>query len=250
MLRLLPTSKNNPDRSSTVKWWGGDNELDYNKNLNRLGNSWEYFKKPINYNVNSQGYRCKEFDELDWENSYVILGCSHIFGEGNAYEDCIPGQLEIISNTPCINLGVSASAGEHSFLNALKIYNYTKVKKIIVVWPYLTRENLYDGKYLYRYKHILKNMGMNSTKKNLLYKWLEQTVTPIEHWQYLREVYIQILTGLYGNQFISFNIEQLEQEFGGAANETIEYDFARDRNHYGPKWNAKAANKILKEINK
>ena len=38
-------------------------------------------------------------------------------------------------------------------------------------------------------------------------------------------------------------------EFGGATNETLEYDLARDRNHYGPQWNTKVAKKILKEIN-
>ena len=249
MLRLLPTSKNNPDRDTTVQWWGGDNELDYTKNLKIIGNSWDYINKPVTYTINSQGYRCKEFDKLDWENSYSVLGCSHIFGEGNAFEDCIPQKLESFSGTTCINLGVSASASEHCFLNAQKIFSYTKVKKIIIVWPYLTRENLYDEDYLYRYKHILKNMGMNNTKKNLLYKWLEQTITPTEHWKYLKKTYIEILTQLYGDRFINFSIEELEMEFGGATNETLEYDLARDRNHYGPQWNTKVAKKILKEIN-
>ena len=68
------------------------------------------------------------------------------------------------------------------------------------------------------------------------------------HWEYLRETYIETLSALYGDRFINFSIEELEMEFGGATNEQLSYDLARDRNHYGKAWNAKVANKILQRL--
>jgi hypothetical protein len=250
MLRLLPIYINNTDRSTTVDWWGTDSKQEYDSNILRLGTSWEYYNKKVTYTVNSQGYRCKEFDAIDWENSYVILGCSHVFGEGNSYEDTISTQVRTITNTNCINLGVCASSSEHCFLNALKLFSNTSSKKVIIIWPYKTRENFYDNKSFYMYKNILNKGGLTQTNKNLLHKWLRQVVAPIVHWEYLRETYIETLSALYGDRFISITIEELEMEFGGATNEQLSYDLARDRNHYGPKWNAKVANKILKEIHK
>ena len=37
----------------------------------------------IDYYLNNEGFRNNvNFDEVDWENSYVILGCSNVVGVG------------------------------------------------------------------------------------------------------------------------------------------------------------------------
>ena len=39
--------------------------------------------------MNSDGFRTMDFDKVDWKNSYVIIGCSHVQGIGNPYEETI-----------------------------------------------------------------------------------------------------------------------------------------------------------------
>ena len=35
------------------------------------------------HKVNSLNLRCPELDTIDWNNVYVMIGCSHVYGIGN-----------------------------------------------------------------------------------------------------------------------------------------------------------------------
>jgi len=71
---------------------------------------------PINYRVNSYGYRCPEFDTINWENSYVLLGASNIFGEGVLENETISHYLQEMLGEPVINLGFAAASNQHVLL--------------------------------------------------------------------------------------------------------------------------------------
>ena len=40
--------------------------------------------------LNTQRFRCAEFESIDWKTSYAMIGCSHVFGEANEIKDSIP----------------------------------------------------------------------------------------------------------------------------------------------------------------
>jgi hypothetical protein len=79
----------NPNRTHGITWIPMDTEENYNKlkkegyySLNK--SVVENFK----YEVNSNGFRCDNFDTIDFsKKSIVYLGCSHTFGIGSPEED-------------------------------------------------------------------------------------------------------------------------------------------------------------------
>jgi hypothetical protein len=38
--------------------------------------------RKVTYTTNSDHYRCPEWDQIDWNSSILILGCSVVFGVG------------------------------------------------------------------------------------------------------------------------------------------------------------------------
>ena len=65
----------------------------------------EYYKlqtsKKFTYTLNSQGYREKEWRDIDWNNSYVFLGCSHTFGVGVPNDETLPKQVQSATGVYC-----------------------------------------------------------------------------------------------------------------------------------------------------
>lgn len=95
---------------SSGPWMHPDTEENYRKNLKKQPKDWYYRDKEIYYNVNSFGYRTKEFNELDWENSLVIFGDSCVFGVGVSEEDTVAKQLEKLTGIKTINLGTPGAS--------------------------------------------------------------------------------------------------------------------------------------------
>ena len=79
--------------------------------------------KYITYSLNSQGYREKEFNEIDWNASFVFIGCSHTFGVGVAYERTLPKLMQEKLGAYCVNLGIPGGNNYFSMINSAKIIN-------------------------------------------------------------------------------------------------------------------------------
>ena len=88
---------------------GPDSDYLYQKNLKIQPADWIYRNKKISYIWNSNGYRCPEWDNIKWESSHIIMGCSQIRGTGLAYEDTVGENLSRMINEPVINLGVGGT---------------------------------------------------------------------------------------------------------------------------------------------
>lgn len=99
------------------------------------------------YDVNSYGYRAPEFDTVDWRNSYIIQGCSAIFGVGTADPTKITQYyLSEMLGAPVINLGVPGSGMEVQYVNALEFLEAgIKPKGVFIVYPGLDRYTLYNN---------------------------------------------------------------------------------------------------------
>lgn len=118
-----------------------DTEERYRKNLKTQPKNWYYRTHPVRYTVNSQGYRTQEFDKINWSESIVMFGCSHVFGVGVTDEHTIPYFLEQISGRPVINMGIGGSSIQTTLFNGTILFNsnYPMPKAIIPFWTYLNR---------------------------------------------------------------------------------------------------------------
>lgn len=136
------------NRDSVVGTWdfyGMDTYDLYKKNLKKQPEDWYYRHNKIKYTLNSYGYRTKEFEDIDWKNSIVMFGCSHIFGTGNDDEHTVPYFLEEMMGVPVINLGVGAASIQFCLHNSLMLYKkYGVPKAVIYSWTGITRHLLYQ----------------------------------------------------------------------------------------------------------
>lgn len=98
------------------------------------------------YNVNSQYYRAPEFDAVDWKNSYILQGCSAVFGLGILDDSqIISHYLADLIKSPVINLGVPGSGMEIQYLNALDLLEEEcRPKGVFIVYPNMDRYTLYN----------------------------------------------------------------------------------------------------------
>ena len=131
-------------RVTTLNFSGSDKETLYQENLKRQPLDWYYRDNPISYQVNSRGYRTSEFDLVDWSNSVVIFGCSHVFGVGLHNEDTLSSQLNSIIDKPVINMGEGGSSMEFSLLNsAILNKHYPTPLAVIQIWTHYNRTSYY-----------------------------------------------------------------------------------------------------------
>lgn len=87
----------------------------------------EYYNKQteqkITYSLNTWGYREQEWNSIDWNNSFVFIGCSHTFGVGVAYEKTLPKLMQEKLGAYCVNLGIPGGNNYFSMINSAKLIN-------------------------------------------------------------------------------------------------------------------------------
>ena len=117
-----------------------DSEELYQKNLKKQPLDWVWRTTKITYSSNSQGYRCPEWDNCDWDNSILILGGSVVYGIGVAENQTLPSQLSNRLNIPTINLGSAGTGPAHQWINSIRlIENNVCPVAVIYIWPNATR---------------------------------------------------------------------------------------------------------------
>ena len=106
-----------------------------------------YFIDDKTYETNSQGYRCPEFESIDWANSVVVFGCSQTFGISLLdYKDTVSHQLSLLLDCPVINLGMGASGYGYQWINSTILKSYGIVPKAAVyLWPEHSRQIIFYG---------------------------------------------------------------------------------------------------------
>jgi len=117
----------------------------YEKCKKELGSDWHYYDKEVTYILNNHNYRTKEWKEIDWKNSIVVFGCSHVFGEGLALDETLCYQLENLFDRPVINLGQSGTSNTFNWHNSLQFYNIFGIPYAVVqVWTAFERFLYYE----------------------------------------------------------------------------------------------------------
>ena len=133
--------------ANQYEWMQGDDKINFEKNKNKAGSNWKYLTKPVTYTVNSSGYRAPEWDQIDWKNSIVLLGCSCTYGIGISDEETISYHLEKLSGRPVINLGIPGGSNILILNNAARILEYfTAPYAVAHIWSTTDRFEFYETK--------------------------------------------------------------------------------------------------------
>ena len=94
------------------------------------------------YKHNSLGFRNdQDFDDVDWENTCAIVGCSHVYGQAIENHNTISSILTSEYNIPTMNFGVAGASNRiihNNAIHAMKKYN---PKKVIIIWSYPNRNH-------------------------------------------------------------------------------------------------------------
>lgn len=121
-------------------WIATDSSEQYQEHLKTMPKNWYYRHNTVHYNINSRRYRTKEFEDIDWANSIVILGCSQVYGVGVDESHTIGHFLQEMTGKFVVNLGIPGGSNNLILNNSMilsagyptplaVIHMYTEVKR-------------------------------------------------------------------------------------------------------------------------
>jgi len=172
ILELVKTNTFLPSAgNTTLEFSGTDTKELFEQNLLTQPKKWHYRTNLVNYKLNNHGYRTYNFNEIDWAESVVIFGCSHVFGDGVDDADTLASQLNKIVGIPVINLGMGGTSMMYSLHNSIILRNgYPIPKGIVHLWTSPDRSTYY-------YKNNLHHGGpWNMTPNSYADKWTTDLV--------------------------------------------------------------------------
>jgi hypothetical protein len=210
-----------------------DSESKYAEVLKYKPKDWYYRTNKIKYTLNSEGYRAKEFNKIDWKNSIVMIGCSHVFGTGNDDHSTIPVLLENVLKIPVINLGINGASIKVMSHNSLSLYHsYDTPKMIIFGWTSLSRkgtyyENTIDSTHTFNSPEDVTNTILTNMLLVNMVKTMWAKKCPIYEFSFFKNSAKLINCDYYKN-----------------------VDYARDDVHYGIKSHNIISEKIYNKIKK
>ena len=124
---------------------GLDTPESFKRRLSTMPNDWHYRTKEISYISNKLGFRTVEFDQVDWQNSVVLFGCSHVFGTGLAEDETLDYQLHKKFDRPVINMGCGGSSMLYSLYNQMALHRVIKPLAVVNVWTQIDRLTVIAG---------------------------------------------------------------------------------------------------------
>jgi hypothetical protein len=153
----------------------GDNEKKFQENLKTQPNNWHYRTKNITYTLNSLGYRTNEFDDISWQDSIVVFGCSCVFGVGVSDDETLTHYLGEYLDRPVINLGIPGTSNQFILDNSLILKEkYGIPYGMIVMWTTSDRLPYYGDKEFYNIGPW--NNGTDDNSTNLIMKNIYQNI--------------------------------------------------------------------------
>ena len=233
----------------TILWDGGNDRPDYvRKQKKKLGKNWYYYDKDIEYKYNTNGFRCPEFNTLDWTNSIVIFGCSDACGVGNTVEDTVAGKLESLLGIPVINLGISGTSIDHACYNSLCLNeHYPNPKAVVHIWSGLGRYAEFNPEGRDPNEHYYPVFGK---------RWQVVNIRPTgvrycnkHNWEIRNMFYIKADRQIWKNKTIYYETTFFEKTAKELDIDWLErIDYARDFDHPGHQSNQLMAELIAKNL--
>lgn len=127
---LLLLSAKQPNKN----WAESDSESLYKENLKTQSEDWYYRTHSITYKRNSNKYRCAEWNDITWSNSWIVLGCSSVEGIGLDESDVLSTRLSELLDSPVINLGVGGTGADVTLFNSIRLIDKNiRPKGVIII---------------------------------------------------------------------------------------------------------------------
>jgi len=247
---ILPIYSPMP-HTKTHKFYMGDSEELYKQNLKDKPEDWVWRDQKVEYNMNSLGYRTKEFDEHDWKESIVVFGCSCVFGVGVDNEQTLPHYISELTARNVINLGIPGGSNQRMLdLSLAMKRKYGEPYSIIMMWtcmdrlPYYTKNGVHNiglwshtitkhDAYAQRWKSIFDNFYEEDSHEKITFYNIAESMRNIwsDKTKYYDSSYFES-TSHYGklNNFHSFSVG------------------ARDLLHPGPNDHKNASKEIVANL--
>ena len=200
------------------------------------------------YGINSQGYRCPELESINWEESILMFGCSHVFGIGLLDDETVTHQLSLALDMPVINLGMGGSGCTYQWVNStiLRICGVSP-KAVIYVWPEESRQTIFVSDDILE----TKSLGFWSIEGKPNYKELGiGFVLDPYHSKSIAKYQRDNLQLIWDCPILHFSLEHEISRENVTQLSKANLDFARDGRHAGPKTNKMWADTISRDLKK
>lgn len=243
---FLPVRDEKEKHSFIREFWASDTEELFKENLQKQGPDWYYAKHKVTYSLNSENYRTQEFNKIDWENSIVIFGCSHVFGQGLDDNDTLSSNISRLTGLYTVNMGVCGSSMMFSMGNQaiLRTY-YPRPKAVISLWPNIDRTTWFHAHSL---EHMLpQHIKYNPNEsRDLIMAFTEDRYHPIIQATLNRMSMIKMWEDYCPYYEGTTNLHDAESLDCDLINRDSN---ARDCSHPGIEWAANAAKYIVERLN-
>jgi hypothetical protein len=200
--------------------------------------------------LNSLNYRCPEFEDVEWDKSVVIFGCSNVFGIGLHDKDTISFQLEQLINRPVINMGVPASSIAYSAFNQLVLAEKNvKPHAVINLWTSISRLTYFSPDYPIHIGNWIREETFESKIINRALWSLFQSWNISDSNPSLHSLLLQRFTKLMWK-----DTQYIEGTFFENSSQVLDVelfycrDFALNGTHPGPKSARAAALRLAEQI--
>ena len=233
---LEATCSNLSNCPGTFDFEGSDSREFWNENFKTKRMPQTQLNRTVRYTLNSHGYRCPEFDTIDWQNTIVTLGCSHTFGisidDNETYASLLQEKLGI----PVVNLGMSATDIWFQVYNAIELMKLN-VQGVILQVPNKERFTVFGT------GNKAKNFGTwnMQTYAQLAELWVDER--NLEQWHLFGCDYIEKILG----DKLLYSFSFLDTDHLPTMKIISQDDVGRDNAHPGPMTHKKIAEIIAKE---
>lgn len=192
------------------------------------------FDQTVWYTLNSQGYRCPEWTDINWGQSHLLFGCSVVQGIGLESADTLDQELSKLLSEPVINLGIGGGSLPFILANTYKLIDAgIHPKSVILVYPEPSRVALF-------LKDKVQHIG-TWDHKSWYETWLKDHNA--EYYGYLAGRSIESAWSNIGVSVISVH----QPDVPGPGDLPRYIDVAKDGQHPGPRtiklWAEHIANK-------
>lgn len=199
----------------------------------------------VDYKFNANGYRCAEWANVNWSESVIVLGCSHVAGVGVNNEHSLPYQLEQRWQRPVVNLGYGGSSMTVQLYNSLALIRRDiNPYAVILVAPQLTRQAYFTWK---EPIHMVPTqtehlpVGIKDCYKGWIHHEPNAEVHGALQWAGIRHIWHDV-------PFYSFTTQDSDTRWISAVSLSRYIDRAHDGLHAGPQTLVNWANEIANNV--
>lgn len=236
-------------QTGKVRHVDDDSAESYKHSLAIYGDQWVWKNQKVEYSLNSQGYRCAEFRDIDWSQSVVIFGSSDVFGTGLDDSQTLSSRLSKKLSIPVINMGLSGSSMAVTLSNFLCLLeNYPQPRYVINLWTSVNRLPYWDAGYAWHLGPWQNSLDLNLNKKldGLFMAWNQGNENAQQWAKIFRSASTEILNSRRISHYEASMFQHTSDLFGIPFYDR--QDFSRDQQHPGPKTIEFVATEISKNI--